>query len=292
MNTIHLSLLRGVCQMPGYVASVKGFFEEQDLNVQLSIAPTAWMVPDRLLNNSVQFAVIPWTRVAAANAKGEPLVLICGSGHEEAAIVVRDGLTTGDVKRVAVPQEGGIKDLTAQGLMETLGWSNTDCIRLPSGDGAILALVGQGADAASMVEPYATMLQDSGIGQVVRRTGDLWPGVPGCSLTTTRQLIEENPDLVQRMVNAYVKAAQFVKECPKEAADIAANFIGIHSRFICSALNHNQPDVQAVRNDQSMGQVLTLMQRLGYLERPPESSFMDPSFLARAVSAVSEAQSS
>ena len=35
---------------------------------------------------------------------------------------------------------------------------DADRVRMPSGDGAILALVGQGADAASMIEPYATCL--------------------------------------------------------------------------------------------------------------------------------------
>ena len=178
MDTISMSLLRGVCQMPAYVAHDQGFFEAQGVRARLDIAPTAWTVPERLVRGDVQFAVIPWTRVAAASAKDEPLVLICGSGCEEAAIVVRKGLAIDQVKKVAVPLRGGMKDLTAMGLMRSLGWSDVESIRLPSGDGAIISLVGQGADAASMVEPYATTMEQIGIGQVVRRTGDLWPGAP------------------------------------------------------------------------------------------------------------------
>lgn len=89
MNNIQISLLRGVCQMPAYAAYEKGFFKEEGLNTELSIDPTAWMVPHKLLNGESHFAVIPWTRVAAAEDKDIPLVLICGSGFEEAAIVVR-----------------------------------------------------------------------------------------------------------------------------------------------------------------------------------------------------------
>src|SRR4030095_8501956 len=198
MDRIAIALLRGVCQMPAYVAKEMGFFAEQGIDARIEILPTAWVVPERLMRGDFQFAVMPWTRVAAASSRGEDLVLICGSGFEEAAIVVRQGLALEDVQTLAVPQEGGSKDLPAQALPHSLGWDDRQKIRLPSGDGAILALVGQGADAASMVEPYATMLEELGVGYVARRTGDFWPGAPGCSLTTSRRMLAERPHLVQR----------------------------------------------------------------------------------------------
>ncbi len=92
MNRIRLSLLRGVCQMPAYIAYEQGYFREEDLDVQLQIQPTASVVPEQLVRQEVHFAVIPWTRVATSKAKGEDLVVVCGSGCEEAAVVVRQGL--------------------------------------------------------------------------------------------------------------------------------------------------------------------------------------------------------
>ena len=89
MKRVCFSLLRGVCQIPAYVAYEKGFFKEEGLEVVLNIEPTAWMVPNKLLNGESHLAVIPWTRVAAAEDQDIPLVLICASGFEEAAIVVR-----------------------------------------------------------------------------------------------------------------------------------------------------------------------------------------------------------
>ena len=41
MNKVSFSLLRGVCQMPVYVAYEKGFFKEEGPNTKLSIEPTA-----------------------------------------------------------------------------------------------------------------------------------------------------------------------------------------------------------------------------------------------------------
>ena len=143
MSRIRLALLRGVCQTPAYIAYELGYFREEGVVVSVEIQPTAWVVPERLARQEVQFAVIPWTRVAAASSHGEDLVLVCGSGCEEAALVVRADMEPHEVQRIAVPQEGGIKDLTAMALLQSLGWNERQLIRLPSGDGAILSFVGQ-----------------------------------------------------------------------------------------------------------------------------------------------------
>lgn len=275
---IQISLLRGVCQIPAYVAFEKGFLRDEGVEARLDVAATAWLVPQKLMQGESHFAVIPWTRVAAAEAHDLPLVLLAGSGCEEVAVVVRAGLDPSEVRRVAVPVRGGMKDLTAMGLIKTLGWQDAELVRMPSGDGAILALVGQGVDAASMVEPYATMLEELGIGRIIRRTGDVWKGAPGCSLSTTVAFTREHPGTVRAMVGAFARGVDFVSREPDEAARIAADYIGVNARFIREALRRNRPDIDAVRNHEAMGAILGLMQDLGYVQRRPEH-FSDLSFL-------------
>jgi ABC-type nitrate/sulfonate/bicarbonate transport system substrate-binding protein len=288
MDKIVFALLRGVCQLPAYVAHAKGFLGDVDIDAELSIAPTAWTVPQRLVDGEVHFAVIPWTRVAADKSTGNRLTLISGSGFEEAAMVVRNGMTVGQVKNVAVPNEGGIKDLTAMALVQRLGWQAANIVRMPSGDGAILSFVGEGADAASMVEPYATMLEHLGLGHVIQRTGDVWPGAPGCSLTTTSNIIAENPDLVQRMVGAYMRGARFAKTNPEESARIAAKYIGLSAEIIRKALDVNSPNPDAIRNQAAMDQVIDLMIQRGYIDRAP-TGYKDLSFLDTAEAATMQA---
>ena len=286
MERILMSLLRGICQMPAYVAKEKGFFFDEGLDVEIEIQPTAWTVPERLRSGAVQFAVIPWTRVAAASARGDELMLICGSGYEEAAVVVRSGLALDQVRTVAVPQPGGIKDLTANGLMRSLGWDDqVKKIRQPSGDGAILTLVGQGADAAAMVEPYATMLQELGIGYVARRTGDLWPGAPGCALATSRRFLRERPDLVKRAVAAFVRGSQAIDQAPDEAATIGGAYIGVSPEFVRAALKHNRPNVEALDNQEAMNRLLDFMKELGYIAGRP-TDYAELKYQREAVQAL------
>jgi NitT/TauT family transport system substrate-binding protein len=278
MDRVNVALLRGVCQSPAYVAQEMRFFEEEGIEARIRVQPTAWVVPSQLMEGAVQFAVIPWTRVAAASSRDEGLVLICGSGCEEAALVVRTGIELDEIETLAVPQEGGIKDLTAGALVRTLNLSPRTTLRMPSGDGAILAMVGQAADAASMVEPYAAMLEDLGIGRVVKRTGDVWPGAPGCSLTTGRNLLENNPDLVRRFVSAFARGARFVSEDPETSATISARYIGVHERIVGQALRANRPNIDALMNEDAMNGVLDLMMDLGYIRRRPQD-FCDLSYL-------------
>ena len=95
---IRFSLLRGVCQLPAYVAHARGFFHDEGIESTVSISPTAWMIPEQLAGGAADFAVIPWTRVAASEKGEAPLKVLCGSGHEEAAIVVRTGIAVEDVR--------------------------------------------------------------------------------------------------------------------------------------------------------------------------------------------------
>lgn len=288
MDKVVFALLRGVCQLPAYVAHAKGFLNDVDIDAELSIAPTAWTVPQRMVDGEVHFAVIPWTRVAADTSKGNRLILISGSGIEEAAMVVRNGVEIEQVDGIAVPNEGGIKDLTAMALVQRLGWQDVDIVRMPSGDGAILSFVGEGADAASMVEPYATMLEHLGQGRIIARTGDVWPGAPGCSLTTTSNVIAQNPDLVQRMVSAYMRGAQFAETNRDEAAEISAKYIGISAKIIRKALDANRPNPDAIRNQAAMDQVIGLMIERGYIDGPP-AGFKDLSFLDKAEASSKQA---
>jgi NitT/TauT family transport system substrate-binding protein len=278
MEVISFSLLRGVCQTPAYVAADRGFLAQEGIVAEVDIAPTAWVVPERLASGDVDFAVLPWTRIAAAKSRDEDLVLLCGSGWEEAALVVRPGMELRDVARVAVPQEGGMKDLTAAGLMRSIGLGPADALRLPSGDAAILSFVGHGADAAVMVEPYASMLEHLGMGRVLRRTGDVWPGAPGCSLATSRRLLEERPELVRSVVGAYVRAAASIDEDPADAAEVAARYIGVSAEIVLRALGENRPNVRALHNVDAMDGVLELMLELGYLKQKPEG-FSELGFL-------------
>jgi hypothetical protein len=60
-----------------------------------------------------------------------------------------------------------------------------------------------------------------------------------------------------------------------------APFIGVHVDIIRRALQVNRPNVDAIRNGTAIKQVLTLMQKLGYVQHLPQN-FAELRFLGRA----------
>ena len=132
------------------------------------------------------------------------------------------------------------------------------------------------------------MLEHLGLGHVIQRTGDVWPGAPGCSLTTTSNIIAANPDLVQRMVGAYMRGARFAETNREESARIAAKYIGLSAEIIRKALDVNRPNPDAIRNQDAMDQVIDLMIQRGYIDRAP-TGYKDLSFLDEAEAATMQA---
>ena len=46
---VSISLLRGICQMPAYVAYERGYWSELGIDVAMTVEATAWLIPNRLL---------------------------------------------------------------------------------------------------------------------------------------------------------------------------------------------------------------------------------------------------
>ncbi len=259
--------------MPAYIAHEKGFFKELGLDISYSINPAAWVLPAKLISGEISFGIIPWTRTVSARDNGDDMVVIAGSGYEEAATVVRrdSGITRLSElkgKRISLPAEGGMKDLTSQALFKKYDITpeNTEIIRLPSGDAAMLSLLSGRADATTNVEPYATMAVKLGIGKVIARGKDVLPKTPGCSITTTNEFIQDHPEMTLNFLKAILKAEEFCNKEAVEAAEISSKYTGISAEIIREALKYNQPRIDITGSIDAMMRIVRLMKELRYIE--------------------------
>jgi len=274
---INIGLIRGICQMPAYIAYEKGFFKEQGLEISYSIDPTAWLLPNKLISGKISFGILPWTRTVSARDNGNNMVVIAGSGYEEPATVVRKDSGINDLselkgKRISLPVAGGMKDLTSQVLFKEYDITpeNTEIIRLPSGDAAMLALLSGRVDATTNVEPYATMAVEVGIGKIIARGKDVVPKTPGCSITTTDEFLQNHSDIALNFLKAILKAEAFCNKEPDDAAKISSKYIGIPAMIIREALRYNQPHVDITGSMDAMMRIVRLMKELDYIKTMPQ----------------------
>ncbi|ASN04495.1 aliphatic sulfonate ABC transporter substrate-binding protein [Virgibacillus necropolis] len=82
-------------------------------------------------------------------------------------------------------------------------------------------------DAATVPEPWASVIEAKGSGEVLVDTADVAYGetLPAAVFVTSQDLVKNNPDMVQSIVDAHKKATEFIKDNPEEAKTIAIDKI-------------------------------------------------------------------
>ncbi|MEF8774028.1 MAG: ABC transporter substrate-binding protein, partial [Halobacteriales archaeon] len=84
------------------------------------------------------------------------------------------------------------------------------------------------ADAGSAIEPFPTQLslnEDSDM-EPFLYAGEIMPGQPGAVLQPSRAVVDENPDLVRRLVEIHIRATEFIHENRQRAAEMASQVVG------------------------------------------------------------------
>ncbi|MBL9115871.1 MAG: ABC transporter substrate-binding protein [Verrucomicrobiaceae bacterium] len=274
----NFALIRGICQLPVYVAHETGEFQKNNVESSIRIVPAAWMVPSMLQKGEVEFGVIPWTRVAIAAEKGENLIVIAGGGVEEGMILARPDMERSDISTIAVPQPGGVKDFFANELISRASLSKARLVSNPSGDASLVSYIGGGADAISTIEPFGSMLEFLGLGTVIAKIGDIFPRMPGCCLSTTKQMVATNRDLCIHVIAAMRKSEELIRNNPSLAAAIGQKYIGISAEIIQKALTTNLPSIDVIQETDVIRAVVMRMLEMGRLHSEPERIF-DRSFL-------------
>lgn len=82
-------------------------------------------------------------------------------------------------------------------------------------------------DAATVPEPWASFIEEEGTGEVLIDTPEVAYGetLPAAVFVTSNELIENDPELVQSIVDGHKKATEFIQNNPDESKEIAINKI-------------------------------------------------------------------
>lgn len=160
-------------------------------------------------------------------------VKIVSLGHRSGAVIMvrtdspyrkfRD--LTG--KRVAIPSRFAVDFLFLRKMLAKEGMSDKDVriVEMAPPD-MPAALYARAVDAYCTGEPYGAAAQRAGYAVPLRMTRDEWPSYICCVLTVRQELIDQNPGLVQELVN-YVQGAgrwlDAARDHRARAAGIAAD---------------------------------------------------------------------
>ncbi len=105
-------------------------------------------------------------------------------------------------KRIAIPSRFAVDYLFLRKMLAKEGMSINDVkiLEMPPPD-MPAALYAKAVDAYCTGEPYGAAAQRAGYAVPLRMTRDEWPNYMCCVLTVRQELIDQNPALVQDLVN-------------------------------------------------------------------------------------------
>ena len=110
-------------------------------------------------------------------------------------------------KRIAIPSRFAVDFLFLRKMLAKEGMSDKDIqlVEMAPPD-MPAALYARAVDAYCTGEPFGAAAQRAGYAVPLRMTRDEWPNYICCVLTVRQELIDQNPGLVQDLVN-YVQGA-------------------------------------------------------------------------------------
>jgi len=225
--------------LPWDLAKALGYFEDENLDVQLNYAAAGTEAATALLSGSVDFTGNSLDHSIKAQIAGKPTKMVVSFAKlPGTAIVVRGDLkdTVKSVKDLKGQTVGATSVGSGTHLLLTYAMNQAGLVQdkdytfKPCGSGTMAAtLDSKGAAACMNSDPFVTAYVNAGKGFVLSG-GDLRTEKDTTALlggayqftgaVTTQDFIQKNPDVVQRVVNALVRADRYI--AANSAKDIAA----------------------------------------------------------------------
>jgi NitT/TauT family transport system substrate-binding protein len=82
------------------------------------------------------------------------------------------------------------------------------------------ALLGKKIDAFIVADPFNALAQEKFSAKIMRYSGDIWKNHPCCVIVANDHLIQKSPIVIQKAVNAIVRAQAWCLQNPEETAHL------------------------------------------------------------------------
>lgn len=253
-----------------YIAQDMGWYEEEGLNLTAYDSYVTGMALAAALGRdevSVAYiCLIPAINVYA-NA-GVPIKIVAGTHKYGYGLVVNPDkiqtvydLENPDI-RIGCVREGGAVDVLLHKTMDEYGLNETkviDNIQRMNPPKMVLSIGTGQLDAAFLPEQWATMAEDFGF-EMLLSSQDVWPDMQGSVLVVKQDLLDNHPEVVERLVRVSQRATDWANEHPEEAAEVMARQLQVAGTDIMpEALGDSAGSL-----DITAGALLRSMERLDY----------------------------
>lgn len=269
---------------PQYVAITQGFFEEEGLKIELTDGKGADKCMAALLSGEADIAFMgPEASVYVYNqGRGDYAINFAQLTQRDGSFLVArepDPDFTFDKlkgKEVLGGRKGGMPFMTLEYVVKKHGLTPGEDVNLRTDiqfDVLAGAFVGGEGDYVSLFEPVAATLEKEGKGYVVASIGKEGGYIPYTCYSTTKSIIEEDPELVQKFTNAIYKGMLWVQNHSSEeiAEAVKPQFPDTDDEILIALIDRYReqdswkPDL--IITEEGLNHMMDIMELAGELEK-------------------------
>lgn len=249
-----------------HVAKEKGWYEDAGINfTTYESYATGLRLSSAITKGDIKVAYICLSPAILAYSRGVPIRIVAGTHKHGYGLVASPGIVNiSDLNGAAIGcvREGGPADLLLNRMISEYDLKDVRIQRMNPLKQVIALETGR-IDAAFLPEHHATVAESKGFTMLIT-SHELWYEMQGSVLVVKRELIENDPETVRRLVRVTEKATTWVNENPDDAARILAEELDSDPAVIrrsISRLNYTTKiDAGSVQ------EIIDFMAELGYID--------------------------
>lgn len=302
MQTISVNeVTRSVFYAPQYVAIINGFFEEENLKIELTTGQGADKVMTAVLANQsdIGFAGPEASIYVYNEGKEDYTQVFAQMTKKDGAFLVSkektDHFSWNDLKgKTVIPgRKGGVPFMTFEYVLRKNGINPDidlvldDSIKFDLMAGAFS---GGNAEYVTLFEPTASMTQDAGKGYIVASVGEASGEIPYTAYFAKKSYIEKNEKTIQKFTKAIYKGQVWVKEhSSREIAEKIQSFFPDTSLDSLEKSIQSYKDIDAwndtpILKEESFDLLQKVMEEAGELkQRAPYDKVINNKFAEEAI---------
>ena len=207
---------------PFYVAIEKGFFEEENIKIELTNGAGSDVSMTALISGGADVALLgPETTVyiARQNKSDKPKIFAQLTKRDGCFLISRNpepNFSWENLrgKEIIIGRQGGLPAMTFEYVVNGMGMANGVDLTLrkdiqfalmaPTFDNGV-------GDYVTLFEPTASEFVKAGKGHIVASVGEKSGEIPYTGFACLSSFMEKNPDTIKRFLRAMYKALDYVK---------------------------------------------------------------------------------
>lgn len=253
------------------VANQENMFKEEGLNVQMVPFHSGSEIAEALNNGKIDMGYSGITPVTEAISKGADLKIVAPVNLEGSGIVTQKGENSAQSlinETVAIPSQGSMQDILLYMYLKKNNISNQE-VKYINYEVPMMPLsLKEGTFNAYVAwEPFVSMSDVYGYGDVLVQSKDIWEDHPCCVIVTSDQFIEKKSDILRKFLKVHVDATNFIKTHPDTNILLMSEKMEDSTVVEKESISHikyvSHPDPEFIKN---VIEIIKIQKEMGYIK--------------------------